>query len=169
MYFSLHHKIASIIGKFLNLIILSPNPDSIGNASEEIFFAMLKAKKEGKKLVILFPRKFVSYFVKNINFYDKNFFNLNNKYFYFKHNSFWQNFWSSVWSIYFIFARVIFTILTKILNIKKMVIIETKFRTRHYFTPNINIKEFRIDLSVAQKWEEQLKKKYILILIMKQN
>lgn len=162
MYFSLHHKIASILGNFLNLIILSPNPDSIGNASEEIFFATLKAKKEGKKLVILFPRKFVQYFVKNIYFYDKIFFNINSKYFYFKPNSFWQNFWSSIWSIYFILARIIFTILTKIFNIKK---------NGHYWrpslgqdiiwTPNININEFRIDLSVAQKWEEQFRKKIL--------
>ena len=160
MYFSFHHKISSILGNLFNLIILSPHPDSIGNASEEIFFATLRAKKEGKKLVILFPKKFVQYFVRNINFYDKNFFNIDCEYFYFKQNSFWQNFWSLIWSIYFVLANFTYGVLKKIFKIKN---------NGHYWRPtlgqdiiwrpNVNIDEFNINLFLAQNWNEQFKKK----------
>jgi hypothetical protein len=46
--FSIYHKIAAKLGSILNAIILSSYPDLIGNASEEIFLATLKAKKENK-------------------------------------------------------------------------------------------------------------------------
>ena len=160
MYFSIHHKFAAKIGNILNLIILSPHPDSIGNASEEIFFATLKAKREKKKLVILYPKKIIQFFIKNIYFYDKNFFNIDCDYFFFEHNSFWQNFWSIIWSIYFIFSNFTHGFLKKIFKIKS---------NGHYWrptlgqdiiwTPNINSDEFDLKLFKAQKWDEQFKDK----------
>lgn len=158
MYFSIHHKIAAKLGNILNAIILSPHPDSIGNASEEIFFATLRAKKENKKLIILHPKKFIQYFIKNIKFYDKSFFNIDCDYFYFKQNSFWQNFWSNIWSIYFIFANITHGILKKIFNIKS---------NGHYWRPslgqdiiwrpNINSNKFDLKLFKNQYWKEQFK------------
>ena len=158
MYFSIHHKIVAKLGNILNAIILSPHPDSIGNASEEIFFATLRAKRENKKLIILHPKKFVQYFIKNIKFYDKNFFNIDCDYFYFKQNSFWQNFWSNIWSIYFIFANITHGILKKIFNIKS---------NGHYWRPslgqdiiwrpNINSNKFDLKLFKNQHWKEQFK------------
>ena len=50
MFYSFHHKLLYKIGNLLNIIILVPHPDSIGNAAEEIFFATLKAKREKKKI-----------------------------------------------------------------------------------------------------------------------
>jgi putative glycosyltransferase (TIGR04372 family) len=158
LYFSIHHKIAAKLGNILNAIILSPHPDSIGNASEEIFFATLRAKKENKKLIILHPKKFIQYFIKNIKFYDKSFFNIDCDYFYFKQNSFWQNFWSNIWSIYFIFANITHGILKKIFNIKS---------NGHYWRPslgqdiiwrpNINSNKFDLKLFKNQYWKEQFK------------
>jgi putative glycosyltransferase (TIGR04372 family) len=43
------------VGRLTNTIILCPHPDAIGNASEDYYFGLLKARREGKKLVILFP------------------------------------------------------------------------------------------------------------------
>jgi hypothetical protein len=80
MFFSFHHKLLYKIGKLLKLIILIPHPDSIGNAAEEIYYATLKAKKEKKKVAIIYPKKII-FFLDYINFYDKNFFSLKSKYF----------------------------------------------------------------------------------------
>lgn len=54
-YFSLHHWFLAWVGRATNTIILLPHPVSIGNASEDYYFGLLKARREGKKLVILFP------------------------------------------------------------------------------------------------------------------
>jgi hypothetical protein len=117
MFFSFHHKWLYKIGKLLKLIILIPHPDSIGNAAEEIYYATLKAKKEKKKVAIIYPKKII-FFLDYINFYDKNFFSLKSKYFLFEHNSFLQNFFGYIFSLYFIFARIIHTILTKFFKVK---------------------------------------------------
>lgn len=54
-YFSLHHRFLAWVGRLTNTIILCPHPVSIGNASEDYYFGLLKARREGKKLVVLFP------------------------------------------------------------------------------------------------------------------
>ena len=54
-YFSVHHRFLAWVGRLTNTIILCPHPVSIGNASEDYYFSLLKARKEGKKLVVLFP------------------------------------------------------------------------------------------------------------------
>ena len=162
MYFSFHHKIIAKLANILNVIILSPHPDSIGNASEEIFFSTLKARKENKKLIILYPNKFIKYFSKTkIEFYDKSFFNINCDYFYFKQNSFGQRFWSLIWSIYFILAKFTHHLLRFFLRFIKI--------NGHYWrpslgqdtiwTPNINSNKFDIKLFQNQNWNEQFKKK----------
>lgn len=54
-YFSIHHRFLAWVGRLTNTIILCPHPVAIGNASEDYYFGLLKARKEGKKLVVLFP------------------------------------------------------------------------------------------------------------------
>ena len=54
-YFSLHHRFLAWVGRLTNTIILCHHPVSIGNASEDYYFGLLKARREGKKLVVLFP------------------------------------------------------------------------------------------------------------------
>ena len=140
----------------LNIIILVPHPDSIGNASEEIYFAALKAKKENKKLAIIFVKK-IPFFLNHLGFYDINFFNLRSKYFLFSHNSYSQNFWGIVFSIYFVFARIIHSLLTKLFNIKK---------SGYYWRPMVgqdiiwrqdpNLLKFDIEIFKKQKWDSQL-------------
>lgn len=54
-YFSLHHRFLAWVGRLTHTIIVCPHPVAIGNASEDYYFGLLKARNEGKKLVILFP------------------------------------------------------------------------------------------------------------------
>jgi putative glycosyltransferase (TIGR04372 family) len=58
MHFSIHHKVLAQIGNLSKTIILSPNPAAIGNASEDYFYGLLRARREKKKLIILFPYHF---------------------------------------------------------------------------------------------------------------
>ena len=156
MHLSFHHKLLYLIGKIFNKIILVPHPDSIGNASEEIYFATLKARKENKKLAIIFVKK-IPFFLDHLGFYDINFFNLKSKYFVFSHNSFFQKFWGIVFSIYFVFSRIIHSFLTKFFDVKKsgyywrpMAGNDTIWR------PDPNLLKFDIEIFKKQKWNEQL-------------
>lgn len=51
----MHHRFLAWLGRLTNTVILCPHPVSIGNASEDYHFGLLKARREGKKLVVLFP------------------------------------------------------------------------------------------------------------------
>ncbi len=50
------------LGRKLNILVVAPHPLVVGNCAEQIFFSLLKAKREGKKIVFLFqyplPRPF---------------------------------------------------------------------------------------------------------------
>ena len=54
-YFSIHHRFLAWIGQLTNLVVISPHPTAIGNASEDYYFGLLKARYEAKKLLVLFP------------------------------------------------------------------------------------------------------------------
>lgn len=55
-------KITDWLGHKLGIVILAPHPIAIGNCAEQIYFGFLKARRERKKLLILFqyplPRPF---------------------------------------------------------------------------------------------------------------
>ena len=48
----------SIIGRLTNTVVLAPHPTTVGNTAEDILFGLIKAKKEGKKLLLLRPIQF---------------------------------------------------------------------------------------------------------------
>jgi len=50
----LHH-LFYWLGKLTGTIILLPHPIAIGNFGEEMYYGLLKARREKKKLVVLFP------------------------------------------------------------------------------------------------------------------
>lgn len=52
------HCFFSWLGKLTNTFILVPHPITIGNYAEEIYYGLLKARRENLKLVILFPYEF---------------------------------------------------------------------------------------------------------------
>ncbi len=49
------YKLCYWIGKKTGTIILTPNIAVVGNCGEEVYFGLLKARREGKKLMILWP------------------------------------------------------------------------------------------------------------------
>jgi len=49
------HRLCERLGRRFGLVIVTPNPSTIGNTAEEMYFALLKARREGKKALLLFP------------------------------------------------------------------------------------------------------------------
>jgi putative glycosyltransferase (TIGR04372 family) len=54
---SILHRVFRWIGKLTGTIIIVPHPIAVGNCGEDIYYGLLKARKEGKKLVVLFPHE----------------------------------------------------------------------------------------------------------------
>jgi putative glycosyltransferase (TIGR04372 family) len=52
---SLLYRVCDWVGKHTRTIILTPHMAAVGNCAEEVYFGLLKARREGKKLVILWP------------------------------------------------------------------------------------------------------------------
>lgn len=67
----------SFIEKYFSIIIIAPHPTTIGNTAEEIFFGILNAEKNGKKLLLLRP-----YQIKGLNLplVNKSLFKIRSKY-----------------------------------------------------------------------------------------
>ena len=49
------HRFLEWLGNRLGTVILIPHPIAIGNCGEEIYFGLLKARREGKKLLVILP------------------------------------------------------------------------------------------------------------------
>lgn len=61
------------IGDITNTIILTPNPYAVGNAAEEIYFGLLKARRLQRRLIFLFPYELpwkLRFRLININLFD---------------------------------------------------------------------------------------------------
>lgn len=52
---SMLYRLCDWIGKKTGTIILTPHLAAVGNCAEDVYFGLLKARREGKKLVILWP------------------------------------------------------------------------------------------------------------------
>jgi len=50
------YKTIDYIGKVTPVLIHSPRADSLGNCAEDLFFGLLKAKRENKKVLFLYPQ-----------------------------------------------------------------------------------------------------------------
>lgn len=48
-------RLCSWLGKLTRTIILTPHTYTVGNCAEDIYFGLLQARREGKKLLILYP------------------------------------------------------------------------------------------------------------------
>jgi putative glycosyltransferase (TIGR04372 family) len=49
------YRLCDWIGKVTRTIVLTPHPTAVGNCAEHIYYGLLKARRERKKLIILFP------------------------------------------------------------------------------------------------------------------
>ena len=103
-YFSLHHRFLAWVGRLTNTIILCPHPVSIGNASEDYYFGLLKARREGKKLVILFPFQMPGRL--KIRMFDPAILFLESDLLAMKYRSAISSLLSGIFTLYFIVVRV---------------------------------------------------------------
>jgi putative glycosyltransferase (TIGR04372 family) len=52
---SLLYKLCRWVGRWTGTIILTPHLAAVGNCAEDVYFGLVKARREGKKLIILWP------------------------------------------------------------------------------------------------------------------
>ncbi len=52
---SLLYRLCDWIGRRTETIILTPHLSAVGNCAEDVYFGLLKARREGKRLVVLWP------------------------------------------------------------------------------------------------------------------
>jgi putative glycosyltransferase (TIGR04372 family) len=52
---TLFHRLCVWIGNLTGTLIVIPHPLTVGNTAEDIYFGLLKARRENRKLAILFP------------------------------------------------------------------------------------------------------------------
>jgi len=64
------NKIFDYINSKSPVLIFTPWMEFIGNCSEEIYFALIKARREGKKALFLYPDNLIP--VKNFKFITSN-------------------------------------------------------------------------------------------------
>jgi len=57
----IHNRILNFIGRITKTVILLPHPIAIGNYAEEIYFGLLKARRESKKLLVFQPYPLFGY------------------------------------------------------------------------------------------------------------
>ena len=89
----------------LNIILLVPNMGAIGNCAEEFYFGLLKARREKKKLLLIWPLEF--YGLLKINLPNIEVLNLESKYLLIKFDSFLSKALRLVFSFYLLFYSVI--------------------------------------------------------------
>lgn len=58
---SILHHLFYWLGKLTGTLIIIPHPVTIGNCGEDIYYGLLKARRDKKKLVILFPYELPGY------------------------------------------------------------------------------------------------------------
>jgi hypothetical protein len=151
-YFSIHHRFLAWVGRLTNTIILLPHPVTVGNASEDYYFGLLAARKQGKKLVVLFPFQMPGRF--RIRMFDPAILHLESDLLVMKYRGAMSSFLSGIFTLYFIAVRVLAIFLHKYFRIES---------TGYYWRPlvgqdilwrpNAGLTKFDWDLTRAQDWE----------------
>lgn len=150
-YFSLHHRFLAWVGRLTRTIILCPHPVSIGNASEDYYFGLLKVRREGKKLVILFPfqmpgRFYIRMFEPAILFLESDLLAM-------KYRSAISSLLSGVFTLYFITAIVIKIFLHKFFRIELSGYYWRPLAGQDLlWRPNVGQIKFDWDLARSQEW-----------------
>jgi putative glycosyltransferase (TIGR04372 family) len=154
-YFSLHHRLLAWIGRLTNTIILIPNPAAIGNASEDYYFGLLAARREGKKLVVLFPLQLHGRF--KLQLFDPAILFLESDLLAVKYGGRVSSLLSGIFTLYWIVLRSVILRLERIFN----------FKTSGYYwrplagqdilwRPNASVTKFDWVLAREQEWETQI-------------
>ncbi len=153
-YFSVHHRFLAWVGRLTNTIILSPNPVSIGNAAEDYYFGLLKARREGKKLVVLFPFSLPGRFKQP--WFDPAILFLESDLLAMKHRSAISSLLSSIFTAYFIVVIAATRLLSRFIHLEPNGYYWRPLAGQDVlWRPNVGQVKFDWSLSRAQSWESQ--------------
>lgn len=147
------NKCFTFINKKSRIIFLTPNYKSFGNCSEEIFYGILKAKRENKKLLLIYPK--IPFNLLKINLINKELFCINHPRI--VDNLLLQNFLSYLCGLYLIFLNVRDKTYKVVLRKKHMIISANRIPSigkNDLWVPN-NINFFDKDEAMKQNWAEQ--------------
>jgi putative glycosyltransferase (TIGR04372 family) len=152
----IHFRVLSYIGKVTRTVILVPHPIAIGNYAEEIYFGLLKARRESKKLLILQPYPLFGYLQLKLH-NNRTLLSLRSKY-----RSTFQDslfFPAACWfiTIYFGFFRAISIVLEKFFakRLPERYIIPMMGQET-LWQPEGDAVEFSWDVVREYKWAEQI-------------
>jgi putative glycosyltransferase (TIGR04372 family) len=157
MFFSIHHYLFFRLGSIFNTIIVCLNPNSLGNAVEEIRFSLIKAQKENKKIIFFFC-KFSKFFTKQ-KIVDDNLIKLTDKYTSVAHNSFLYHVISLFFCKIFFVEKFFFSIFNKLYK---------KIPNGYYYRPMIgqdiiwrpdpNTLKYNFKLLKKNSWNKDINK-----------
>ncbi|MDA1330213.1 MAG: TIGR04372 family glycosyltransferase [Chloroflexi bacterium] len=153
-YFSIHHRFLAWVGRLTNTIILLPHPVAIGNASEDYYFGLLAARKQGKKLVVLFPFQMPGRF--KIRMFDPAILLLESDLLAMKYRGVMSSLLSGIFTLYFIMARIFTMCLYKLFRIESSGYYWRPLAGQDIlWRPSATQTKFDWDLVRAQGWEDQ--------------
>ena len=115
-YFSFHQSIARIMGKYLGRFFLLPHTSSIGNAIEDYFHALLKAKESNQKLTVITMNGFLK--PTRLMIFDPAYLQFTDSIVRPAIGSWQQRLLSSLFSIYFLLTRLTVMVAYKLFKIK---------------------------------------------------
>ncbi|MCK5612346.1 TIGR04372 family glycosyltransferase [Candidatus Pacearchaeota archaeon] len=153
-YFSIHHRFLAWVGRLTRTIILCPHPVSIGNASEDYLFGLLKARREGKKLVVLYPFQILNRL--KIRVFDPAILYLESDLLATKYRSVISLFLSGIFTLYFIITNALKCFLYKCFRIKLSGYYWRPLAGQDIlWRPDAGQIKFDWTLSIDQDWETQ--------------
>jgi putative glycosyltransferase (TIGR04372 family) len=153
-YFSIHHRFLAWVGRLTGAIILLPHPVTVGNASEDYYFGLLAARKQGKKLVVLFPFPMPGRF--KIRMFEPAILHLHSDLLMMSYRGAASSLLSAVFTLYFIALRIVAIFLHKYFGT-----ILTGYYWRPLvgqdiiWRPNASVIKFDWDLACHQNWADQ--------------
>ena len=145
--------------KCFPILFVSPLVYAVGNCAEEIHFALLRAQKENKKLIILYPYN-LPFFIVKYNLTNSELFKIDSEYIFFREEGIFFHL------LRFLMTLVYFPLRLASLWMEKYFSISLN---ESYRTPRIGISnlwlpaektnQFSWDTVRLQKWENQLAEK----------
>jgi putative glycosyltransferase (TIGR04372 family) len=155
-------RLFELIGKLTGTIIITPTPYVVGNAAEEIYFGLLKARTQQKKLIILFPFELPWKFT--FNLIDIDIFNIESDYL--LRLPRWINFFGrSYITIFYGINKAIGMALRLIFSRKlyrSALINVPMIGVTTLWQPKLRMLEFSWSIVENYKWREQLQAKLLV-------
>ena len=154
MFFSFHHWFFYKLGNMFNVLIICLNPNSLGNAVEEIRFSIIKAKKENKKLIFFFC-KFAGFYTKQ-KVVDPEILKLTNEYTCIKYNSFFYRAISIFFSLFFLVEKIIYKFYFKLFNKSNGYYYRPMIGQDIIWRPNPDVLNYNLKSLQKNSWNKEI-------------